>query len=171
MKILIIALPRTGSTNLLNTLSVQHNIKSMFEPFDGTNRFNYHKDIKNVVVKTIVEQQPNESVSYIDFIINLIKEFDEVILLSRKDLKACSESHAYCVFNKNNNFNSVTEYYWEPTPIDELCYSNVIKWNDILIEISKLINIPITYYEDLYDINSNKKLRKGNISDITKSLI
>ena len=79
MKILIIALPRTGSSTLLKTTSVKYKLKPIFEPFDGTDRVKYNSSMKNVVVKTILGQHPQ--------IENLIKDFDKIILLSRKNLK------------------------------------------------------------------------------------
>jgi hypothetical protein len=94
MSILIIALPRTGSTSLLNKLSKERGLKPLFEPFDNTGRFKYNNE-KNVVLKTIICHHPNN--------IELCKEFDEIILLSRKNLLECAESHAYQThFSKTN---------------------------------------------------------------------
>jgi hypothetical protein len=53
MSILIIALPRTGSTSLMNKLANERNLKPFFEPFDGTNRVIYNNE-DNSVVKTII---------------------------------------------------------------------------------------------------------------------
>ena len=108
MRVLIISLPRTGSTTLLNEIYKDKKMIRLFEPFDGTNRVNYHSNLKNVVVKTIICQYPThiqpDSDSIIEWLIEFSKQFDEVILLSRKNLKECAESHAFRVFNKNKLF-------------------------------------------------------------------
>ena len=65
MRILIISLPRTGSTSLLKTISKSKKLKEVFEPFDGTNRFTYNDTMDNIVVKTIVLfQKPSDLFRY-----------------------------------------------------------------------------------------------------------
>ena len=86
MSVLIIALPRTGSTSLLNKIADEKGFKPLFEPFDGTGRVIYNKE-KDVVVKTIICHHPNN--------LELSQEFDEVILLTRRNIKECVESHAF----------------------------------------------------------------------------
>lgn len=164
MSILIIALPRTGSTSLLYKLAKKNNLNPLFEPFDKTGRVNYNGE-KNIVLKTIICHHPNN--------LELSKGFDEVILLSRKNILECTESHAYqTYFSKTKNYNSNNEYYYEevPSKIFQLCYNDIIKWNEELNELSLKLNIPITYYEDLYDLNDKNRLRKGNKGDIKKLL-
>jgi len=56
MRILIISLPRTGSTSLLHKISKEREFRAIFEPFDGSDRFLYDDDMNNVVVKTIIHQ-------------------------------------------------------------------------------------------------------------------
>ena len=164
MKILIIALPRTGSTSLLKKISKDRNLKSFFEPFDGTDRVIYNNE-DNSVLKTIICHHPNN--------FELSKEFDEIILLSRKNILECAESHAYqTYFSKTKNYNSNNPYYYEQVPADifELCYNDVLKWNNDLKQLSDKLNIPITYYEDIYNINHSDRLRKGSKSNIKKLL-
>jgi hypothetical protein len=172
MRILIISLPRTGSTSLLKNISKSKKLKEVFEPFDGTNRFPYDDMMDNVVVKTIVLfQRPIGVLDYNEWILEFAKKFDEVILLSRKNLIECAESHAYAVFNRKRGFTSNTPYVWEETPNFDKCYSDIIKWDNALKIISTKLDIPITYYEDIYDLNSNNRLRKGNRSIYTHNLI
>lgn len=172
MKILIVSLPRTGSTNLMSNLAKENGTKELFEPFDGSNRVAYHKNMDDIVLKTIVGQQPDKGVSYLDFVTKLIGEFDKTILLSRRNLHECAQSHAYFVHNKGKKgFTSSSEYFWEPTPIDDLCLKNIIRWNEMLEKISDMHKIPITYYEDIYDTKSFKRLRKGNREDVKKNII
>jgi len=156
MSVLIISLPRTGSTSLLYRIAKEKNLKPIFEPFDGTNRFKYNNE-KNVVVKTIICHHSDN--------LELSKSFDDIILLSRKNLLECAESHAYRIYFRDiRNFSSNQEYFYEEVPkeIFELCYSDIIKWHNQMIELSNKLTIPITYYEDIFDMNSNQKLRKGN---------
>ena len=165
MKILIIALPRTGSTSLLYKLAKENGLTPLFEPFDNSKRVQYNGET-NVVLKTIICHHPNN--------LELTKEFDSVILLSRRNLLECAESHAYqTYFSKVKNYNSNNAYYYEEVPFDifELCYNDIIKWNTDLNELSSKLNIPITYYEDIYNINHPDKLRKGNKSDYRNKLI
>jgi hypothetical protein len=165
MSILIISLPRTGSTSLLYKLANERGLIPLFEPFDGTNRFRYNGE-NNIIVKTIVPHHIDN--------LKLSEEFDEVILLSRRNLLECAESHAYqTYFSKTKNYNSNTQYYYEDVPIDifELCYIDIIKWDNKLVELSDVLHIPITYYEDIYDMSSKDRLRLGNKNNLKKSLI
>lgn len=165
MSILIISLPRTGSTSLLNKLAKENEFKPLFEPFDGTNRVQYNGE-KNVVLKTIICHHPNN--------FELSKEFETIILLSRKNVLECVESHAYLThFKKIKNYNPHGQYYYEEVPSDlfKICYNDVIKWNDDLKELSTKFNLPITYYEDIYDMNHSDRLRKGNRSDYKIKLL
>jgi hypothetical protein len=165
MRVLIISLPRTGSTSLLYKLASEKGLKPLFEPFDGSNRVKYNGE-SNVIVKTIISHHSNN--------LELSKEFDEVILLSRKNLLDCAESHAYqTYFSKVKNYNSNNPYYYEDVidSVFKVCYDDIIKWNIELGELSKQINIPISYYEDIFDINSDGRLRKGNKSDYKDKLL
>jgi ABC-type multidrug transport system ATPase subunit len=164
MSILIIALPRTGSTSLLYKLAKENGLTSLFEPFDNSGRVQYNSE-KNTIVKTIICHHPNN--------FELSKEFDRVILLSRKNLLECAESHAYqTYFSKTKNYNSNNQYYYEEVPsnVFQLCYNDIIKWNEELNKLSLKLNTPITYYEDIYDINHSDRLRKGSKGNIKKLL-
>lgn len=165
MSVLIIALPRTGSTSLLYRIAEEKNLTPLFEPFDNSDRVQYNKE-KDVVVKTIICHHPNN--------IELSKDFDEVILLSRKNLVECAESHTYQThFSKTKNYNSNNPYLYEEAPpeVFELCYDDILKWNDDLQKLSSQLNIPITFYEDLFNPNDEKRLRKGNRKNYVNNLI
>jgi len=165
MSILIIALPRTGSTSLLHKLAKENGLTPLFEPFDGSGRVQYNGE-KNVIVKTIICHHPNN--------FELSKEFDSVILLSRKNVLENAQSHSYSTyFSRTKNYNSNKQYYYEDTPthVFELCYNNIIKWNEDLKELSTKLNIPITYYEDIYDPTDSNRLRKGNRDNNNNKLI
>lgn len=155
MSVLIIALPRTGSTSLLNKIADEKGFKPLFEPFDGTDRVIYNKE-KDVVVKTIICHHPNN--------LELSQEFDEVILLTRRNIKECVESHAFqTYYSKTRSYNSNNPYLYEDVPSDifEMCYNDIVKWNKDINELSINLNIPITYYEDIFDSNGTGRLRRG----------
>lgn len=153
MKILIISLPRTGSTSLMHKIAKERNLAPLFEPFDGSNRVLYYGQ-DNVVLKTIVCHHPNN--------LQLSKEFDEIILLSRKNLHDCIESHAYQkYFSRTKGYNSNDPYKFVSPPIEVLnsCASDILNWNEDLLLLSEELKIPITYYEDLFDETSVDRLR------------
>jgi hypothetical protein len=174
MSILIIALPRTGSTELGRRLSINNKFKYEFEPFNPIVGLPPLTNFKNIVLKTIIFQLPHyiKEENRINWLIELKKEFDEVILLSRKNLTDCAESWSYLNYKKQQNgFESNQSYFWEKTLNYEIALENIIKWNKELMFVSNELNIPITYYEDLYDINDKNRLRKGNREDCKKKLL
>lgn len=165
MKILIISLPRTGSSNLLYSLGEKRNLKPIFEPFDGTNRHVYNSTDDDVIVKTIISHHENN--------LDLCKEFNEIILLTRKDLVACSESYAYFVKNLRKKFQSYYEYFYEDVSETEFneTYELIKKYDEEISLLSTQLNVPLTYYEDLYDPNSEDRLRKFKRMDVKKHKI
>lgn len=161
MKILLITLPRTGSTSLLKKISEEQNLVPISEPFNTklSDNLKQYKNfdwanVDNVCVKTHINHMN------VSFYLEFVKFFDKVILVSRKDLKACAESLSYA--HHFNNF--LEKYIWTPTPNLQNTIKFVKKIDKDLRELSKLINIEISYYEDLFDINSENKLRNKNIS-------
>jgi len=172
MSILIIALPRTGSSELARRLSTYNKFKYEFEPFNPSVGLPPLTDFKKIVLKTIIFHLPyyvNEE-NRINWLIELTKNFDEVVLLSRKNLTDCAESWSY-LMHKEKSFKSNQPYLWEKTPNYDKEYGNIIKWNEELTFISNELKIPITYYDDIYNSNENGKLRKGNLNDYEKKLI
>jgi hypothetical protein len=162
MKILVISLPRTGSTSFSKKLAKDNNLSFVFEPFAPNAELlnilkNFDTDYKkdDVVVKTLINDEYS-----IDWLIELSKEFDKTYLLSRKDLKQCVDSWAYLNYNRGE-IDFETEYYWEKTPNYDECEKQIYDWNDKLKLISKQLNIPIRYYEDIFDSTKNR-LRKGD---------
>ena len=165
MKILLITLPRTGSTTLLKTISEEQKLNPISEPFNDVNgNLEKYKDYdwkntNDMCVKTHINHK--DITLYLEF----IKFFDEVILLSRKDLNACAESLSYA-----NHFQTFTEKYeWTITPNLNENIKLVKEFNKKLEKLSKLTNIKISYYEDLFNLESEDKLRKNDIKP--KSII
>ena len=156
MKILIIALPRTGSTSLLRKIAEDKNLREIFEPFRRNSRFLYTPNMENVVVKTIVEQHPDNFF--------LAMQFDEVILLSRRNYQDHLESLAYLYYNIPTGYNSGEHYEYTSPPkhITKLAASRITSMNKELEILSNRLNVPIQYYEDLFDENGPDKLRIKN---------
>jgi hypothetical protein len=174
MSILIIALPRTGSSELGRRLSTYNKFKYEFEPFNPSVGLPPLTDFKKIVLKTIIFHLPYyiKEENRINWLIELTKNFDEVVLLSRKNLTDCAESWSYLMYKeKEKSFKSNQPYLWEKTPNYDKEYGNIIKWNEELTFISNKLNIPITYYEDIYNSDENGKLRKGNLTDYEQKII
>jgi hypothetical protein len=159
MKILLITLPRTGSTSLLKKIAKEQNLISIAEPFNNVNgnlqkyeNYNW-KNANDICVKTHINHKD------VKFYLDFVKFFDEVILLSRKDMNACAESLSYAI-----HFQSFSEKYkWIKTPNLNKNTKLVKEFNEELEKLSKLIDIKILYYEDLFDLESEDRLRKNDI--------
>lgn len=164
MRILIISLPRTGSTSLMHRYGEEYQIPTLFEPFTPT-QYRFGILPKNIVIKTLIHHCPKGFDNSIDAYSELAKQFDKVVLLSRRDLKECSESWAYLQHNRSENFNSIKHYVWKTPPNLEKYEVNIHLWHSQLIKLSDLLNIPITYYEDIFDKNSDERYRKSVSSE------
>lgn len=163
--ILIISSPRSGSTNLMKSIASAYNKKACFEP-DIISKFpNYNP--KDDVVKYIPLKQNHSSVRKIydseyHTMIKHINEFNTVIILDRLDKKQQLES--FYVLREYNN--TLVNIKWRDEKIDYTSekyniYEQYINWfSDILLRISKDLNIPIDYYENVYQ---NKSLSNKNI--------
>jgi hypothetical protein len=165
MKILIVALPRTGSTSLMHRIAEERKLTPIFEPFNQrTEQNRYLLDLEDVVVKTIINQKPKD-IPYEDripWISELVTEFNEVILLSRRDLKGCAESFAYLCYHWNTRkFKHTESYVWEPSPNLEMITQHILDHDQELKNLSQILNLPVTYYEDLFDPKSESRLRTG----------
>ena len=88
-------------------------------------------------------------------VIEFVKEFDEVILLSRKNTKEASESYSNALWT--GNWYDTYEYTSLPNIGDAL--NHLTESNKYLNSLSEKTSIPITYYEDIYDTNSSNRLR------------
>jgi len=159
MKILIIALGRTGSTSLLFKLAEEHKLTVIMEP---QKKNEYREDEDNIIIKTLLWQVPEGENEYIWFR-KLIPKFDKVVLLTRKDLKSLTESLSFYRHRKNSGFFSNIPYLWEKTPNYDEIECMVNEYNKKLFELGNEMNIEISYYEDLFDLNSKERLRLGNI--------
>jgi hypothetical protein len=79
-------------------------------------------------------------------------------------LKSCAESIAYLRYNRERtHLNGGMQYIWEPTPNYTEVQEMVNNYYTKLLELSKILKIDITYYEDIFDVNSPERLRHTHI--------
>jgi len=160
MKILIIATPRSGSSVLTNSISRMLEYIQYHEPYNFGQPSIASKNFpielpKNVVVKTIINQLPIGKTDYIKFYIEDAKKYDKVILLSRKDIFSSYESLNHnLVTDPNGNWHQ--PYTYHENDFNLSAFKECIHCTNLLIEYSLTTNIPITWYEDLYNINESQ---------------
>lgn len=138
MKVLIIANIRCGGSNLMRKLASYYNSPAIFEPRVLGSYGN------SVVVKVNAGQHSVESLC--EFSTN----FDRIILLDRmnKQLQIQSAIHMF------HTSESLTKWKWS-NDLENSLFSirakvEVEAHTAALKEIGEKLNIPITYYEDLY---------------------
>lgn len=175
MNILIVAISRSGSTTLTEMLSEILDYKSFHEPFNyiSPKLIEINKSFPriisdNSIVKTIVTQSPKTVNNSIDFLLGYSRGFDKVILLSRKNKQHVYESllHNY-INNLNGNWHD--EYFYENMKESTAVRSIVDKQYMYINKLSKLLNIPITWYENLYSNDKfliNTEIKKWDIESI-----
>lgn len=153
MRVLIIALPRTGSTSLLDRIAKERNLRPIFEPFSRKDSYYLDSTMQNIVVKTIIKQHPDNFA--------LAETFDEVILLGRRNFKKHLESVSFLHYNIPKGYDSNQPYDYVKPPFDvvERTQELLNIMNFELQNLSIKLNVPIQYYEDLFDENSPDRLR------------
>ena len=189
MKILFITLGRTGSTNLCKGLSKTLSLDFLDEPFNKINAKlfdHYYSKIKNsesIIVKHIISQT-NESSStkylhegivsvttedfkYNEFIKKLIKEFDYVISLGRKNIKEHYESLCNLRYRNETNQSGHQQYQFESIPEQfKTYYSSILtieklqEYHDKIENIADKNKLTKLYYEDVYSHNIEKNYKK-----------
>ena len=173
MKILIISVPRTGSSSLANNLKNVLKYKQLYlEPY--LFEYGYPLNLsKNSIVKTMTYQVPSnygendnyKSTKFELFISDWSKEFNKIILLSRKNEQDHLESWINLLSKQENgesvykkwNINEIKGKLKNHNYVDYL-KKQIKHHTDKIKELSILFNIPITFYEDLYGIDRKKSL-------------
>jgi hypothetical protein len=153
---LIIGVPRSGTTSLMRSISSAYNLPFIYEPFRFKTTI---KDVKNVVIKTQLHQIDNLTYSgnvteehlekCILFYVEFSKQFNNIILINRKDTKSQSESLSV----HHNGMDEKQKYIYSEQVYGEkaiLLYNNIELLNKYLIKLSELIKVPIDTYEDIY---------------------
>jgi hypothetical protein len=167
MKVLIIAIPRSGSNTLLKTISSMLKLKKIDEPFNEVLWENVKYDIipeNNVVVKSLIDiMVPNQT--SINFYKEYSKSFDKIIILSRHNLKEVAESYAFQIDrNERNEWHSKYKYTHKEN-IDKH-YEFIYKQNSDIIKLSKELKIEMDWYEDLYSGERDKLIYFINKHDL-----
>ena len=160
--ILIVGPHRSGSTNLMNSLSKILGLYYIEEPWNyylhSKGKYDYPFFLKDYgVVKSLIEQKAAEWMKpdIVDFYLHCIELFDYVIILNRKDRIALAESYA-----RQMQFGEVgswhVNYKIEDTSVLNLELDKINTWCDNINELSNKSNIPVTWYEDLYSGDDHK---------------
>lgn len=182
-KILILSVPRAGSSKLTDMLHrVDQSYLKLAEPFN-INAPNYIPDEvrwkfdQNVVVKSVpfdtsYGPELNQNL-YLEFILDVSKYFNKFIILKRRNKKEHWESWLNLHKKMSNNQDSYQAWNinelkgYNPGP--HINYEDIINpSNRICDNFSLEKNIPITYYEDLYSYNRDKskeEIKKWKLSD------
>ena len=174
-KILIISTPRTGSYSLLLGISSAMGYPKLSEPFNTTlwkTTLPLVYEDTPKVIKTIINQVPSYDLNPIDYYIEFCKNFDTIILLSRKDLKSVAESYAHQTTHSKNNIWHLP-YSFNENGVDiDSAYYDCEEMNKKLIQLSEKIKIEIDWYEDIYsgDIKKIDYFLKKHSLNLNKEL-
>jgi len=182
MKILIIGTSRSGTTSLRRAFKDQ-DYHTIGEPFNelvtGDREYPLHElsQYKNLCVKTLCDQIPkNLDINFLDFITLFSKEFNKIILLDRKNFIEHHKSFVHMHWRLSRN--ESVHQSWEQSLIPEKFEKNhnyhcrhkhLDLQKEQIGEISDILNIPITWYEDLYGNDRETSLEiinNWNIDDI-----
>lgn len=186
MRILIYALPRTGSTALAHYIANSFHYKAIIEPYNEERYWDldlkesdiWEKD--NVVVKVMFGQG---GYWYED----IVSKFDKAIILYRENIKEQAES--FILARKSIDWHA--PYFFDSSKIDIEEYNTTYETFSRKKEIDELVGFKISYEDlfisgkdkdrlDLFLGNSNKsfrfmldsrnKYRRDNI-EVKKTLI
>jgi len=174
MKIIVMCLPRTGSTSLrryIQSVNVDYNVYN--EPFNPQIEqrltwpiFSY-KDIihyDNLFIKSMSWHIPKDlkHLSIEEFYEKLLKDFDKVVFLNRLNIDDLCISLATAQLSNNwhkpygKNIVSIDAEYLHNT------ISYILDKKEQMLQLSNTFNIPIYHYETLY---SNKEIMKNFIEN------
>lgn len=153
---LIIASPRSGSSNLMKSIGSAHSIKTIFEPL----AYGKKKTIRPDSVTKVIASRL--SILKID---QLIGMFDKTILLTRKNILEASQSLYFlqqCIPDQGeiNVRWSATGTVFDKNLLNRYKRSFNLQY-DLIHSISSKYNIPVDYYEDVY---SSYRLSDSSIS-------
>ena len=165
--IIIVAQPRTGSTNLMRSIGSFYNKKTVFEPdlINNNPKCDCTKDVVKFFPYWPAHFDNTMEYDY-DVILKEIKKYNTIILLSRKNKEEQIESF----YSVKHLLNAEYDIKWGNEIIDKTSkefkfYKEYIKkFDTILQKISEDLNIDINYYEDVY---KNKKLNNDIKLDLS----
>ena len=157
MKIILIALPRTGSTSLCRYYrSLNKDVMFIGEPFNlvvNNLTISYNNIIKNknLFVKTMYGDNPLEfkNMSAKEFILKLIGDFDLVLFLTRRNIKEHTESYVQAL--QTSKWDSSYLYDSKFNTLYNEVEDKLNKLNLEMIETCNELKMPLYFYEDLYN--------------------
>lgn len=165
MKIILLALPRTGSTSITNYILETHReIVTIVEPFILLHKepILYSKLIShsNIFIKTMFADNPPDfqELTHKDFIRKLNKDFDKVVCLFRKNKKEHIESYVQAELT-NKWVNQYKYSSKSPTLFNTLKSRIEVKESE-MIEVSDELGLQKYYYEDLYLSGNNSNMKE-----------
>jgi hypothetical protein len=158
VKILIVGIPRSGTTSVYNSIKSQYSeLPSFYEPWFW--RKNEEIDIdsyEDLLIKTLIYQKPNtilkrgyQLIDCLDFYREIVPKFDKVILLSRRNLNEAAVSYDYAFKSKNWQ----TEYSTDSLPKQWTIHMYEVISNRIEV-LGNEFNLKVWYYEDLFNANN-----------------
>lgn len=179
MKTLIINTPRSGGNALAIRLASERPSFYVLNPFDGTNRTSIPPDVEKIVVKTPVLHPSDDEFEAIypvniqlrvKFITELAKNYEEIILLDRRDTIGQIESYAHthyrCRTLRVDDLDPTIYAYSRRNVSDDTFETAKREIGDAKITLTKLsykLKVPVTYYEDIFDEHSNDRYRKASL--------
>lgn len=161
MKILLLYIPRAGSTSILRYFkSVKPNYNIINQPWSEliveltkSNMINYKDLIKyeNIFVKSDIGSFNKENID-----LECVKsDFDKIIILDRKDKEKQIESLIYA--KHNNSFLESNKYWFDDDykyTIEEdekrSAQNGIQELKNQIPTLTKLLNAKFYYYEDLF---------------------
>ena len=158
MKIVLLALPRTGSTSITNYILETHReIITIVEPFNALlhkNPILYAKLVphSNVFIKTMFADNPPDLQELTH------KDFDKVICLFRKNKKEHIESYTQAELT-NKWVNQYKYSSKSPVLFDTLKLRIETKESE-MVEVSNELGLQKYYYEDLYLSGNNSNMKE-----------
>lgn len=166
MKVVLLALPRTGSTSIANYILEAHKeIVTIVEPFNTLlhkEPISYSKLVphSNIFIKTMFADNPPDfqELTHKGFIRKLHKDFDKVVCLFRKNKKEHIESYAQAELT-NKWVNQYKYSSNSPTLLNTL-KSRIETKESEMVEVSNELGLQKYYYEDLYLSGNNFNMRE-----------
>lgn len=158
MRILIVASPRTGSSEICARLARYLKLKPYQEPFhENKNNRPYNLE-DDSVVKCMIRQVPEGEDKYecVKFYKNYSKNFDKIILLLRKDVKAQIESFSFMMAQKGTGFKGNKRYVYVPQSNWPEAEASILLQNMLVRQLAGELLIPISYYEDMFSGDQGK---------------
>ena len=164
MKVLVVCVPRSGTTSFLNSLKKVTSTPLVCLPDSYEYSVNHPLITKvlnfnDIILRVVPSQYVGMS------IIEFSKHFDHIILMSRRNEKEHMESYINLLYKKtvlkkivsNAFYNNDVEYDFSTIPNDFVVkFENSTDWKLVrqtrsqIEDLAKHLNTEILYYEDLY---------------------